>query len=153
MRAMLIAATSMMLCQLSAAPVSKEPDDPAKTELTKLDGMWKVTSWKGSGSELLEQTENLIITFKNGECTWAGIVGPAGKITRIDPTKMPKEVDYVYTDGDQKGKIQKAIYKLEGDTFTECYNPEDEAARPREFKSTMGNGLMLVVYERVKAKK
>jgi uncharacterized protein (TIGR03067 family) len=116
--------------------------------------MWKVTSWKGSSaSELLNMKDEWIITFKNGECAWTGVVGPAGKITRIDPTKMPKEVDYVYTDGDQKGKIQKAIYKLDGDTFIECLNTNDEETRPKEFKSTWANGQSLVVYERVKAKK
>jgi uncharacterized protein (TIGR03067 family) len=98
----------------------------------------------------------MVITFKaNG--SYAYQVGARGKIEAVDPTKKPKEIDYVQIDGDGdvvtgddgKPAVEKAIYKLEGDTFTDCFGAAGEKERPKEFKSAKENGWTLV-YKRVK---
>jgi uncharacterized protein (TIGR03067 family) len=128
-------------------------EDPAKAELTRLNGTWKVVSFQRAGVEQIENDTEKTITFKNGEFTWGGSDEPFGKIVSIDPTKTPKEVDYTYTRGPLKDKRQKGIYTLDGDTFVDCF-PEGAAdsERPTEFKSTKENGLTLVTYKRIKKK-
>jgi uncharacterized protein (TIGR03067 family) len=152
MRTISVATALLMLSQISAAPVPKE--DPTKAELSKLDGTWQVTSFKMKGIELIDKLpqEQLLITFKNGEFSWANEGGASGKIVVIDPSKTPKEVDYTYTEGEDKGKTSKAIYKLDGDTFTDCFGPAG-SARPKEFTSTDENDQMVLVYKRVKKDK
>jgi uncharacterized protein (TIGR03067 family) len=131
-----------------AAPVPKE--DPAKAELDKLNGTWEITSFMRAGEERLEDIGDKVIRFKNGEFTWGDNDEPSGKVASIDPSKTPKELDYTYEG--QEGKPQKAIYKLDKDTFTDCFNEKDPATRPKEFKSTEENGLTVVTYKRVKKK-
>jgi uncharacterized protein (TIGR03067 family) len=134
-----------------AAPVPKE--DPAKAELTKLNGTWEVVSYVRAGVEVDPDELEKRVTFKNGEYTWGNGDEPDGKIVTIDPSKKPKEVDYTPNDGPNKDKKQRAIYQLDGDTFTDCFDGENpDAERPKEFKSTKENGLTLVKYKRVKRK-
>jgi uncharacterized protein (TIGR03067 family) len=130
------------------APVPPEAKNDAKTELTKLTGRWKVVSWQRNGvARLTDDAAEKLLTFKkDGVFAW-GDSEESGKITRIDPAK--REIDYVFANGGYCGKTQKAIYKLEGDTFTDCFS-EPGADRPTEFKSTKDNGWSIVVYKRVK---
>jgi uncharacterized protein (TIGR03067 family) len=136
---------------LAAAPVPKANLEAAK-ELAKLDGTWEVTSLTIGGVELVKQLpEKMIITFKDGAFTWSTNEQP-GKIVSIDPNKKPKEIDYLYTEGPNKGKAQKAIYMLDGDTYTDCFGEVGNDSRPGEFKSTRDNDLTVMVYKRVKKK-
>ena len=72
-----------------------------------------------------------------------------GKVARIDPTKNPKEIDYLFNEGSNKGKTQKGIYKFDGDTYTDCCS-EPGGERPTEFKSTKENGWEIMVFKRIK---
>jgi uncharacterized protein (TIGR03067 family) len=151
MRTVLIAVMMLMVCHISAAPIPKETD-AAKAELEKLNGTWEVTSIKIQGLEMVDKLgEKLFITFKNGEFTWSNGEQP-GKIVFIDPAKTPKQIDYTYTEGRNKSKTQKAIYKLDGDTFTDCFGDADDDARPKDFTSTKDNEQTVMVYKRVKKK-
>lgn len=144
--ASLLALTALIvLSPITAAP-TKEEKDQAKAELKKLEGSWKVISMTLAGKELDEKEIGDTVTFKNGEYEWEKDPG-SGKITSIDPTKKPKEIDY-----EADGKKTKAIYKLDGDMFTDCFSMIDDDARPKDFKSTEENGLMVIVYKRVKKK-
>jgi uncharacterized protein (TIGR03067 family) len=149
MRLMLIFSALMISSCGYLAPVPT-PKDP-QVEMEELNGTWKVISKKVQGIELIGKHEKeTFVTFKNGEFTWADDGAPPGKIVSIDPSKSPKEVDYLYTGGVEKGKTHKAIYhKLNADTFTDCFGPSG-TARPQEFKSTADNNLTVMVYVRVK---
>lgn len=134
------------------APVPAAKDD-SDSELAKLAGTWKVVSWKRAGVEqVTEDTPDQLIEFKkDGKFEWIENASGKGKIARIDPTKKPKEIDYTFAGGDLDGKTQKALYKLDGDTFSDCFG-EPGTDRPTEFKSTKENGYSIVVYKRVKRK-
>ena len=70
------------------------------------------------------------------------------KIT-IDPTKKPKTIDYLMTEGFTKGKTQLGIYELDGDTLKSCFaGPGDE--RPTDFTSKSGDHRTLSVWKRQK---
>jgi uncharacterized protein (TIGR03067 family) len=148
------AAALLASCLLPAPAPPEDPDVP-KEELLRLtatwQSTWKVVSWKEAGVEMVspEDAQPRLVVFAP-DATFRWIKGVTGKglIIRIDPSKEPKEIDRVFTDGSFGGETLKAIYQLDGDTFTECY-PGPGHARPTEFKSTKQNGWYLVVYKRI----
>jgi uncharacterized protein (TIGR03067 family) len=70
---------------------------------------------------------------------------------KVDPTKTPKSVTATVVDGPQKGDTFLGIYAWEGDTLTICYDPQGND-RPKEFKTTAGSGLVLLVCKRFRPK-
>ena len=68
---------------------------------------------------------------------------------KLDPSKKPKAVDALVTEGEFKGKTLLGIYGLEGDTLRACYAPPGKK-RPTEFASKEGSGNYLYVYRRQK---
>ncbi len=135
------------------APVPPPPKVTPETELAKLTGRWKVTSRVQSGVEVVAAQpgarESILSFTKAGEFAYEPADEPMGKIARIDPSKNPKEIDYLFTRGINKDKIQKGLYKLDGDTFTDCCTKTGED-RPTEFKSTKENGYEIMVITRIK---
>ena len=136
-----------------AAPVPPGAKETPETELAKLVGQWKVTSRTAAGTETVAAAgqETILIFKKEGVFTWEGTGEDMGKIAKIDPSKNPKEIDYLFTAGAYKGQTQKGFYKFEGDTFTDCCSPVGDA-RPTEFKSSKENGYEIMVAKRVKQK-
>ena len=146
-RTLLLTVQVALLCVVAvghAAPIPKDPRPPARIALDRLNGTWKVTSYVIAGRETIGPNSQMFITFKDGTFAWVNQPGNDGKISRIDPTKKPAEIDYV-----RGGQTYKAIYKFEGDTFIDCLSaPGGE--RPTEFVSTQENGHYLMIHTRVK---
>ena len=69
---------------------------------------------------------------------------------RVDASARPKTLDLTIAEGADQGQTFKAIYKLEGDTLTVCRNLKPNEARPTEFASRSGSGVLLVVWTRFK---
>jgi uncharacterized protein (TIGR03067 family) len=67
---------------------------------------------------------------------------------RFDATKRPKEIDFTFTDGPQKGQTVRGIYEIDGDTYRLCRGLRPEVERPGKFDSPPNSGLMLVVWKR-----
>lgn len=149
MRAMLVIAALIIP---GCFPIASEtpPKDPAKEELEELSGTWKLISKKVSGLEVIGkyEEEGQLITFNNGEYKWVKGGGPSGKIVSINPSQKPKEVDYLFTGGENKGRTHKAIYKLYVDTFIDCFGPPG-SDRPTDFNSNSSNQLTVMIYKRV----
>jgi uncharacterized protein (TIGR03067 family) len=71
------------------------------------------------------------------------------KITRLDPSKKPGEMDWVRDGGPGKGVTMMAIYEwVDDDTHRVCYDPSGKA-RPKEFKKA-ASGFILHVWKRAK---
>lgn len=119
-------------------------------ELKKLDGTYVMVSGEDKGEKLPEKivkSAKLTIegdkhTVHVGEET---IIGTH----KLAPTKKPKEIDAMDTEGPFKGKTTLGIYKLEGDEFTVCFAPPDKD-RPKEFTSKSGTGAFVHVWKRQK---
>ena len=139
----------MGLGLLTAAPGTKDEKD--KDDLKKFDGAWVFTSWDHAGEALpAEARETAKWTIKGGKYTFEfGGMTEEGTI-KLDPAKKPATIDLAITDGQDKGKSQVGIYKIDGDTITVCLARPGANDRPTEFKSTEENGFILVTVKRAK---
>jgi uncharacterized protein (TIGR03067 family) len=68
---------------------------------------------------------------------------------RIDPTRVPKTIDVVFTSGSPKGTTVRGIYELTEDTYKTCISGGDQP-RPEKFESTPGSTFALEVLKREK---
>ena len=68
---------------------------------------------------------------------------------KLDAGKTPKTIEIQGTEGPNKGKTIPAIYKIDGDSLTICYNLAGKGF-PTEFKCKPGTRLFLVEYKRAK---
>lgn len=67
--------------------------------------------------------------------------------TQPQPAEGPHALDILHTDGEYKGSVFRAIYRVEGDNHYLCAAPPG-AERPVEFESHPGTGHMLQVWQR-----
>ena len=58
-------------------------------------------------------------------------------------------MDATDTEGEDVGKVVKAIYEITGDTMRVCY-ALDDSGRPTEFATKEGSPFLLVTYKREK---
>lgn len=123
-----------------------------RKDKTALQGVWKVTASEQNGEKVAaEDIKDLFLIFKQDSI----LIREGGKTEEkftflLDPVKKPKEIDLTIRFGPNEGKVDRAIYQIEGDTLRICIQSNRDSPRPREF-STRGNGKMwLVVLQRSK---
>jgi len=136
------------LAAATLAPVRAEENEAVKKDLAQLQGEWSMVSGSADGQPMPEpMRKQMKRTCKGDETTTtsAGNVFFKARIT-IDPSKKPKTIDYVMTDGFTKGKKQLGIYEVEGDTFRSCFG-KPGAERPTDFTSKPGDGRTLSVWK------
>jgi uncharacterized protein (TIGR03067 family) len=78
----------------------------------------------------------------------AGGQNDEGTLT-ISTSAKPLTMEITGTNGPNKGKTYRAIYKLDGDTLTICYDLAGKEY-PKDFTSTKKSMQFLVVYQRSK---
>lgn len=91
--------------------------------------------------------ETLLTFYPLRLCGKCGIV----LSLRVDPKKNPKTIDNAHETGQDKGKTQYGIYKLEGDKWIVCMTPPGAADtdRPKSF-DTKGTKNVVFIFELVK---
>jgi uncharacterized protein (TIGR03067 family) len=131
-------------------------NDDVKKELKALQGKWKVVSLEAGGNVLpKEAVPDFTFTVgADGKSTGKHPKGEYEATVTVDPRKKPKTIDNLHESGDQKGKKQYGIYKLEGDTLTVCITRPGaaEGDRPKDF-ATKDTANVVFVFERVKEEK
>ncbi len=121
-----------------------------KGDLDKLQGTWVRASIERDGKPSpADELKNSRLTLKGDKYTLDDGKEKRTGTFKLDATKTPKTLDIISDAGPNKGKTLKAIYKIEGDTFTYCVAPPDKD-RPTEFSGKEGTGHTLLVNKREK---
>lgn len=124
-----------------------------KSDTQAIQGTWALASAELAGKPFPEQlVKSMSLTMKDGRYTVMVGQGKDEGTAKIDSSKTPKTMDVTGTDGPNKGKTLLAIYKLDGDSLTICYDLSGKAY-PTEFKSKPDTKLFLVEYKRDKSGK
>ncbi len=147
-RALMALATGCLL--LTTAAICA--DDKEKKDPDALQGTWRVESFTQDGQEApAELAKEIIFTFKDKKytITMKGKEMETGTI-KLDPDKKPKTIDLGIISGDDKGKKQLGIYKLEKDTFTFCMAHPGATDRPTKLESTKESATIMSVMKREK---
>jgi uncharacterized protein (TIGR03067 family) len=143
-----------VLVVLSAPlPLTADTGDDVKKELKALQGKWKAVALEAGGKPLPKDAVPDFTYIIGADGKAAGKM-PQGEYTAaitVDPKKDPKTIDNLHESGDQKGKKQYGVYKLEGDKLTVCITAPGraEADRPKDF-NTKDTANVLFVFERIK---
>jgi uncharacterized protein (TIGR03067 family) len=126
-------------------------DDAIKKEMAGLDGTWQMVSGQASGFPLPEEKAKTgKRVAKDGETTitFGDQVYFKAKYT-IDPSRKPKTIDYMMTEGPTKGKTHLGIYELDGDTVKFCFAAPGKG-RPTDFTAKDGSERTVSVWKREK---
>ena len=138
MKTLLLLAVTLMLTTSIAG------DD--KEESKALDGTWRPATAEIAGKPMPEQiVKSIKLILKDDRYT--ALVGEQkdeGTVKR-DTSKRPRTMDITST----QGRTMLAIYKLNGDTLTVCYDLSGKEY-PKEFKTKPQSQLYLVEYKRDK---
>jgi uncharacterized protein (TIGR03067 family) len=130
-----------------------DTDDDAKKELKALQGTWKAVALEAGGKPLPKDAipDFTLIIGAEGKSTGKMAKSEYSATITVDPKKDPKTLDNLHESGDQKGKKQYGVYKLEGDKLTVCITAPGvaEADRPKDF-TTKDTSNVVFVFERVK---
>jgi uncharacterized protein (TIGR03067 family) len=143
----------MVVAVLSLAAAGGGEEQAAK-ELKKFEGTWVLDAGEKDGTRVADEH------IRKSRITWKGkeivAVTPhqsaepiKGTIT-VDPTKVPREMDWVRSAGPGAGRRMKAIYEFIGeDRYRVCFAPAGKD-RPKEFATKQGSGHTLHVWKRAK---
>src|SRR5262249_5909225 len=109
-----IALLSITACSRPRLPVA--PRDPAKEDLDKLQGTWRIESSLWNGAPEPEAARSVTILFQNDKFIVVDKDGNRQEETiKLMPDQHPKAIDCWSKGG---GRAAPGIYTLEGDTFT-----------------------------------
>ena len=126
------------------SPVAKAND------LKDMEGTWKVESAEAGGQKIESDELKAIVVKITGDRYEVKTKDKVDAGTlKLDETQKPKTMDATDTEGDDVGKVVKAIYELSGDTLRVCY-ALDGGERPTEMATKEGSPLLLMTYKREK---
>ena len=146
----LVAASLVLAGSLGLSIAAPAPKDD-KEDMKKFEGDWAFTAWESAGQTLPQAALDMAkwtvkgdkYTFEMGDQKEEGTI-------KLDPAKKPATIDFAITSGNDKGKDQPGIYKVDGDSITICLARPGGKERPTDFKSTEDNGFILVTIKKAK---
>jgi uncharacterized protein (TIGR03067 family) len=118
-----------------------------QTDLDKLQGSWRITALEVDGRADPGSVTAATITVRGSEFTTRGMGADYSGPIELVAGKTPKAFDLVFKSGPPAGMRNRAIYKLDADTWTICIATRGDA-RPRRFATRADSGLALEVLER-----
>jgi uncharacterized protein (TIGR03067 family) len=127
---------------------------PAKDDAKKspLEGTWQAVSIDGpGGGPPPEAVKQIKLTLTADKLTETLPDGSKHEATyKVDASKKPATIDFVPTDGPNKGKTAKGIYVIEGDTLKIAFSDSEDAPRPKEFKKDDAAKIGVMTFKREK---
>jgi len=129
------------------APRVEAPIEPPMQNISrkhKLVGDWRLTMRESEGNRQSdEEVADTSIRFDNANRML--VLTDAGQVpctVRVDADNTPGYIDVI----DAEGKVEKGIYRLQGNRLTICYADAGQA-RPTEFDAPEGFAGALLVLE------
>lgn len=94
-------------------------------------------------------------TVKGNEMIWTGVsIGDVKVSFAVDPTKSPKQIDFTFLDGPNKGQKCLGVYELKGESLWVCVqDPGGKGDRPTEFAAGRTKDQSFLVLDPVERKK
>jgi uncharacterized protein (TIGR03067 family) len=128
-------------------------DDDKAAGKGPLEGAWKLASVQLGGQALpMEKLHEARLVVRGPKYSFT--LGD----TRLEMThelltdQRPGAMNLKIAEGQDKGKVYHAIYKLEGDRLTVCRSIHPDQERPTQFASKTDSELLLVVWTRDETK-
>jgi len=129
------ALTAVALGWLAVASAQEKGD--ADKDLKRFQGSWTVVKWEEKGKPLAEEKlkkldVKLVVKGDKYEERVDGKLEEEGKL-KLDPSKKPAAIDLSIASGKDKGKNQRGIYELKGDTLRFRFARPGDERRPTTF--------------------
>ncbi len=149
-----------IICFLVVLPppllLAADTDADVRKELKALQGKWKTVAGEAAGKPFPKDQipAFTVVIAADGKSTGQTPQGEFQFTITVNPKKNPKTIENLHKSGEQKGKRQYGIYKLEGHKFTVCMTPPGRAEgdRPKDF-TTKDTTNVVFVFARVKEDK
>ena len=151
-RNILIALVIALLAGAGSLRADPAKDAIVKEELAKFQGTWQLIAATTDGNKATDENVRQVrVTIIGNKQTvrFRNEVIVRDVSFELDPTKTPKETTDTLSEGPNKGKQIRGIYRLDGDKLVSCVAPLGKE-RPDEFASLPGSGHSLRVFQRVK---
>lgn len=126
-------------------PLASHADD-----LAAMAGKWKLESAEAGGKPIdPPELRDLVVTITEDRYEVQTKDGPDRGTLKLDEKTSPKTMDATDTEGQDAGKVIRAIYEMKDDTMKVCYALSGDQ-RPTQFATEEGAPFLLVVYRREK---
>jgi uncharacterized protein (TIGR03067 family) len=136
--------------------LAADTNEDVRKELKSLEGTWKTVAMEAAGQSSPKDgiPDFTFIIAADGKSRGRTPQGEFRSTIAVNPKDDPKTIENLHESGDDKGKKQYGIYKLEGDKLTVCMTLAGAAAtdRPKDF-TTKDSTNVVFVFERVKEAK
>jgi uncharacterized protein (TIGR03067 family) len=148
----------LMLLAFAGRDSQAVPNRPSRKELIRADklqlqGNWVMVRWqRGASVVVYNPNEKFYVWTIRGDRLAArqGALGWSINATfTLDPTQTPKTMDAIELAGPNQGKIDRFIYRLDGDTLTVCHRGIGQA-RAKDFTGKGGANDVVVVFIKLK---
>ena len=138
------AAAFAVICALAFSHIASADDLKAMT------GKWRIEKAEAGGKEVESDDLKSVLVTITGERYEVLVKDKTDAGTlKLDESQKPKTMDSTDTEGEDVGKVIKAIYEISGDTMRVCYTL-DGGERPTEFATKPDTALLLITYKREK---
>ena len=122
-----------------------------KDEIKKFDGHWTITGWTQGGGELPKEfLDSTKWSVTGDKYKFEQETSIEDGTIKLDSTKKPATIDLDITSGNDKGKKQLGVYKIEKDVITFCLGRPGDEKRPTDFTSTEDNNNILITLKKGK---
>ncbi len=113
-----------------------------------LQGSWTVAELEVDGQPAPSLGDAHVV-IKGNRFTTSGMGAEYKGTLEIDASKSPRQLNMNFDAGPEKGNVNLAIYKLDGDTWTMCIATQGKL-RPKRFATRPGTGFVLETLTRGK---
>lgn len=112
-------------------------------------GTWKLVAVESNGDRQPQDAREILVVNRLDGSWMLTIDGDevSSGQSRMDPLANPPEIDLEFTGGEGKGQKLLAIYEVTDRRRVLCFR-DDKGWRPREFRTQVGDGAVLLEFEK-----